>query len=275
MPPRRRYGPIVRAVGMGALGYVAYKELTRKPKPPPPPPPPKEEENKMLATDTMPRTSRRAVTRRPRRRRGRVFRKRRIRHWQPASQALILKTHHNITFNPTAGAVDARVYQLNSAYDPTGAFGSGQPLGFDQMTAIYRKYCVVGWKVKVELVTSDNTVPTTVVFYPSTDATTVTTYPHAKELKGSRSFILTPDKDKGYITAWGNVEPWFYGGRKKGKILTDDNAIATYNQSPSRILYGHLLCEAMDETADPATVYCNVTIYQTIIFMDPIVPSRS
>jgi ribosomal protein L35 len=49
------------------------------------------------------------------------------------------------------------VFRLNSIEDPEYALGGHQPFGHDQFAAIYHKYCVIGAKVRVELLANVNT----------------------------------------------------------------------------------------------------------------------
>lgn len=63
---------------------------------------------------------------------------------------------------PSGGAVvdiSDNVYRGNGAFDPVFAVGGGQPIGFDQWSAFYRKYRVTGSKVELKLLNdSDSTV---------------------------------------------------------------------------------------------------------------------
>lgn len=47
------------------------------------------------------------------------------------------------SLNPTAGVVAFDSWSLNNMYDPYDAAGGHQPLGFDQMAALYTKWQVI------------------------------------------------------------------------------------------------------------------------------------
>lgn len=184
-----------------------------------------------------------------------------------------MKSVINGTLNPAAGGLSAGIASLNSGFDPTGGLGSGQPLGWDQMTALYNKYCVIAWSVKIEWCTTDNTNPTMVGFTPTTQSSALTSYSHYKELPGTKSLIITPDIDKGQIFAKGGVKRYFVP--PGGKLLSNENCTSSVGGSPTNILYGHVWAQAMDGSADPALLNYVVTIWQRIVFFDPVIPARS
>lgn len=55
-------------------------------------------------------------------------------------------TNQGIGF--AGGSVGSVVYNANSLYDPEVALGGGQPRGFDQMMALFDRYCVTGVKIE-------------------------------------------------------------------------------------------------------------------------------
>lgn len=217
--------------------------------------------------------SRTAYGRRSRRGRRRRLYRRAARTVQPFSVMRTLKSVIPFTFNPGAGVVSFGDVYLNSAYDPTGNIASGQPLGYDQYTALYNRYCVVAWSVKLEWCTTDNTVPVVVGFTPSTSSTALTSYSHYKELPGTKSMIITPDIDKGLIFARGGVKKWYVP--PGGKLLSNENLSSAVSGNPTNILHGHLWAQAMDATSDPAPIQVICTIWQRTVFFDPVIPARS
>lgn len=207
------------------------------------------------------------------RRRRRIYRKRPVATLQPYSVVRKLKTAVIYSHNPAAGNINVYQLKLNSAYDPTGDIGATQPLGFDQMTALYSRYCVVSYGFHAKAVSADNTNAIVVGFTPKTDNTSLTTYLHYLECPGTTSRHMTPDIDKIEYGSKGKIKPYFLP--RGGKMLTDDTVAAATGSDPSKILYGHIWMQALDATADPAAVTVVGILYQTIIFFDPIIPARS
>lgn len=258
-----RYAHIARHVGRGGL--------VRMPAPLPNLPGPiKEGIKTFLGTSTRKKMPSR--TKRPTKLRRKKFYRRRRRAVQPYSIVRKLKTVANFAIDTGAG-VTREYYKLNSAFDPSGSVSANQPLGFDQYTSLYNRYCVVNYAVKLEFVTTDNTHPIVVGHTPSTSSTALASFSHYKESPGTTSMVLTPDIDKGRLFTRGKIKPFLLP--RGGKYLTDDDVNALVTADPSKILYGHVWAQPMDTTSDPATVRIIATIYQTVVFYDPVIPSRS
>lgn len=236
-------------------------------------------QNKILGTNTMANAKTKASGSRTKKYRRRNYRRKfyrkRIPRLQPWSTCVKLKTISPQSIDGAAGVLTTQVYCLNGCYDPFLANDTAQPLGFDQWATLYRKYCVIGWKVKVELVTKDNSNAAVVGFAPSTSSTALASYMHYKESPANRSVTLTPDIDKSMFVTKGSIEKFLFGGRRRGKILSDDETTALCTANPVRPVYGHLYVQAFDATSDIAAVLANITIEQIVVFFDPIIPGRS
>lgn len=224
-------------------------------------------------SDVTMRPRRNALKRRFKRRRRRTNRYRRIgRSLSPYSIVRRLISCYSTSLDPASGFLSYAHLNLNSAYDPTGSLTANQPLGFDQYTALYKRYCVIGWSLKLEWCSTDNTIPIMVGFTPLED-TTKREFQHYKELPHTVSSIVTPDIDKlTQFTRGGIKRQMLPGG---GKLLSDDTLSASVSANPSRMLYGHIWAQPMDTTVDPTNVKVVLTLYQTIVFFVPETPARS
>lgn len=206
--------------------------------------------------------------------RRRRFRRRIGRTVQPYSITRIVKTCQSFNLDPgAAGSLNSLQFKLNSAYDPSGNLGAGQPLGYDQYTALYQRAGVVSWRMKLELVSTDNTYPIVVGMTPMVSSTALTSYNHYKELPGTVSTIVTPDVDKNFLKAKGGVKRWFMP--KSGRMFADDTITHGVGSDPSRILYLHLWAQDLSAANDTAAVRCVATLYQTVRFYVPEIPTRS
>lgn len=207
----------------------------------------------------------------------RRYRRRRIgralRSVQPYTLTRNLKSVAHFNVDAGAGTIYVNTVNLNSAFDPTGVIGSGQPLGFDQYTALYQRCAVVKWSVKLEVCSTDNTNPIMIGFTPLVTSTGLSTYDHYKELPGTVSTILTPDVDKSKLFAKGGVKRYFLP--PSARLMSDDTVTHGVGGNPSRILYGHIWVQSMDEASDPSNVRVIATIWQTVVFYVPEIPSRS
>lgn len=221
-------------------------------------------------------STRRTYKKRPRRRfRRRIFKRRRVAKGIPYTKVVELKTSFLGQHNPAAGTIGVDTIALNGANDPTLAMGAGQPLYWDQWTAMYRRYCVIGWKIDFQVVTTDNTNPTVFGFCPLTTSTALANHLAYKEVAGNISAVCTPDIDKNYLSAKGSVEKYLLGAKRRGRMLSDDNLYALTSANPTNVLYGHIYTQAFDQSADPAVINYCATLKQIVVFFDPIVPGRS
>lgn len=232
-----------------------------------------EEINSFIGTNyTMPRKSN-AKRKQAKRSRRRIYRKKPVATLQPYSVVRKLKTALVWAHNPAAGNINVYQLKLNSAYDPNGNLGSSQPLGYDQMAALYSRYCVISYAIHMKAVSTDNTNAIVVGFTPRTEATDLTTYLHYLECPGTVSRHMTPDIDKIEYGSKGRIKKFLLP--LGGKMLTDDTVAAATGSDPSKILYGHVWMQSLDATSDPSTVTIVGILYQTIVFFDPIIPARS
>jgi len=62
-------------------------------------------------------------------------------------QTVVYSEVFPVTLNAVANLTTWTTWRVNALFDPRFAIGGGQPMGFDQLMAIYMKYTVVGAKV--------------------------------------------------------------------------------------------------------------------------------
>lgn len=71
-------------------------------------------------------------------------------------QTLVYSESYQITTNNYAAAPPTfNTFRLNGLFDPRAAIGGHQPMGFDQLMAIYTKFVVVGAKITVSFTASE------------------------------------------------------------------------------------------------------------------------
>lgn len=205
--------------------------------------------------------------------RRRRFRRRAIRSGIPLRMTRRLTHVWRWSINPLAGgALAVNNAKLNSIHDPSGDMGTGQPLTHDQWVQLYRKYIVLGWSLKIEVVTADNTTPMMLGFTPLNTSTYLTDYRHYKEFPQTVSRMVTPDMDKTVLVARGGVKRYLSPG---GSFRNDSTVQGNVGADPTRILYGHLWVQATDQAADLGQVDFVVTMTQLVTFFDPDTVARS
>lgn len=173
-----------------------------------------------------------------------------------------------------ASAPTVKIFNLNSLYDPTGSISGQQPLGFDQHMLLYRNYCVVGIRVRIDFCTTDNTNPVIVGWTPKTDATALIDPGHYQEAPGTVYKIMTPDNDRVTLFFSGPIKKWLMP--QGGKMLTNDIYWGTSTSSPTSNLFGHLWAASLVGAGiDASLINYTVKLQFLAKFFNPIVPERS
>jgi len=177
-----------------------------------------------------------------------------------------------ISLNPgAAGAIAIALFTVNTCLDPTGAFGTGQPMGFDQHAGMYDRYSVINASLAVECTSADATHPIAVGVHADRDATYLTSYEHYKELPCTSFRLMTPEQDKVSLGLRFPISR-IYGHRK---FLTDDRLSAAVTANPTDMVNAHIFAQPVDQATDTGVVHAVVTLYQTVVFYQPKVLARS
>lgn len=159
--------------------------------------------------------------RRKRTKRGgsRTKRKRTVRNLSTVKLGLgfpkkVLVTHKyndQVAINTGAtGQLSNYLFSCNGMYDPNITGTGHQPYYFDQLTALYDHYCVIGSKLKLRVAKSDvTTVPCTVGVYINDDTTATTSLTTAMEYSSGRHLVLTTSNQKASITRKWSAKKYF------------------------------------------------------------------
>lgn len=234
-----------------------------------------------LASNKMPRLSgyRRSVKvrRKPQRRR---FRKRRRIPRSLTTNSKMIRVRavdHFVHQTHTGGALEMTPVQLNSIDDPFTSTGTGQPLGYDQWKALYKKAFVAGSKVTLRFVNGDNTYNFMVGLTPmplSQAATGLTDYEHYMEYPATKSLIVTPDMDKQWLFSKVSTRKHLHLSKLRD---VDEIRVDLVNETaPADLAYWHIWSQPLTKTADPTGgVEFVVTVEYLVVLIDPVVPSRS
>lgn len=178
------------------------------------------------------------------------------------------------SLNPGAGTLSVDIIKLNSAYDPSGSISpSIQGMGMDQYEALYNKYCVVGYKLHITAISTDNSNPVTIGFTPTTTSSTLSSQHRYMELPGTVYRVVTPDIDRVTFTVKGSCKKHLLP--RGGKLLTDDTFASGVGGDPTKLLYGHIWAQAQDNAADPGVIQYTIKVQQLVVFYDPKTPARS
>jgi len=138
-----------------------------------------------IPTDNMPKKYAKRITRQPTKPR-RQYRKRarRPRFRRPymsdalsgmpkTRRAILRYTEHVTSITSTLGALGSYVFRANGCYDPNYSSTGHQPMGWDQWSALYNHYVVLGAKMTLKVLPSASSTSPCIIGTIVTDGTAV------------------------------------------------------------------------------------------------------
>jgi len=187
-----------------------------------------------------------------------------------------LRYVETIKLDPIAIGIADVVFRANDLYDPYFAIGGHQPLGFDQMMALYKRFHVIGCKVTVKFASSDQTSldSTTICgVYISSDPTLLTSVNTVIEQPGCRWSYAQLGSSIRALTAK-------YSTKKQQGItnLMDNHELsgsASASPSTSFTDFIHVFVATPPGIADSAPCTACVQIDYLAVFSDPIQQNSS
>lgn len=207
-----------------------------------------------------------------RRRRG-IIRKRIPRALTTRSKLVCVKAtnYHNLA---GTGTIAVNTTQLNSVDDPFMTVGTGQPLGYDQWKALYKRCIVVGSRITVKF-HNRGSAAAMVGVWPSPlnqGTTALTDYEHYMENAQAKAILLSPEMDHGIVGAGVSVKKHLQVSQvRDNSRLSLDLVTET---PPTDLTYWHCFAQAVDQSSAYA-VDAVITMSYVVLLLDPIVPTRS
>jgi len=164
-----------------------------------------------------------------------------------------------LTTNAT-GFLGARI-KTGSCFDPTGDLSTVQPIEFDQLAALYGRYCVTGGTLKVS-VAGINTEPFSVGIYPTTETT------------WKSSFWSSAGQDFSIVKQGDVTNPIRFYQKfshaallgKKGPVNPEDNGAATTADPTSGQFISHMIVIQSANVAEATSYSILVELIQDVYF---------
>jgi len=179
-----------------------------------------------------------------------------------------LKYFENFGINPGSGSLGAYVFSANGLYDPNITGAGHQPTGFDQLTAIWSEYVVIGAHIKVwgsHTQTNDAAPPFIFgIFVLDTSSAWSDTRNYIENGNGVYTLVNTKNSD--------SVKQLQYQADMNQEfghtVLSDEGAAGSASQNPPEQRYIHITCQPVDYATDMATQYFIAEITYDVIFRD-------
>lgn len=198
----------------------------------------------------------------------------------PNSKVLRFKTVdcQSLDFSASTN-VQMVAFSMMNLLDPLAASGAQQPLGFDQISALYKRAVVIGVKIILRVHNQSN-VAMMVGISPMREAQGTTALGSAEyymEANGTKSRLLSPDMDHQLIVHKVGTRRWF-----GVQSLKDESALQcelSTPTAPTRDAYIHVWAQPLNVSIAPTDgtdrVEFAVTLEHLVRVWDPIIPGRS
>lgn len=175
-----------------------------------------------------------------------------------------LKYCDKYNFSPNAGSITSQQFMLNSVYDPDYTGTGHQPMYYDNYAALYQKYRVHAYKIKISCIGITTGVPT-VVTWKTNDSATVpsTSFSEMVEANRSKYCILSgfEGQNRGFIRQYQKIAN-IMGLKKLGQ---ERDYTASVGSNPSEAVYGTILVQPMN-AASTCQVQVIVELTQYVEF---------
>lgn len=224
----------------------------------------------------------RSYTRTRGKKRGRFGRRRRRipRALVSSSKIVRLRAVDTVAHDFSASAnLQGLAYSMFNIIDPWASHGTAQPLGLDQLSALYKRAVVVGCKIIVRVHNQSNVAMVVGVtpMKESQGSTLLTGAEHYMEVAATKSRVLSPEMDHGILVHKVGTRKWV-GVRS----LRDEVAFQcdiSSGTAPTRDAYWHIWGQPLNGGVLPTDGTDRLEYLITSEFLvrlwDPIVPARS
>ena len=197
---------------------------------------------------------------------------------QPRTKLIKIRSVDYQNHTHASGAIAVAKIQHNSIDDPFTSLGTGQPLGYDQYKALYKKAIVLASRCFAEVHNNTSTaimVGITAVPY-NQGTTALTTYEHYMEAPNTKHRLLSPDVDRANMSMQMSTKKLLQIKNykdNKTELEIDLNA----ETPPTNLSYWHLWSQPQDQITETTgtALQLTITMEYIVLLTDPIIPARS
>lgn len=175
-------------------------------------------------------------------------------------------SEYAVSLDPGAGVTASYVFAANGLYDPNVTGAGHQPMGFDQIIALYNQYVVIGGIITVKFSNYDGAYSQLIgITMKDSSATSAdprayiewgnTTWDQVGQLSGTPTRTL---KHKFDIAKFANQD-----------IFNEQSFTGTSSSNPANTLHLVIWACTTDGVSNPNPVYATVEIAYDCIFRSP------
>lgn len=174
----------------------------------------------------------------------------------------------------TSGAISSDyVYHANDLYDPYAGVGGQQPMGFDQLMALYRNFTVIGSKIYVNFYFNDsagaNHTMRCAVIMNDAAASVSSIYKLVEDPRSTQKILAAIGDHPLLLTNSFSVKKFF----RESNPLDEDDLAGSSGASPVSLAYYHIV--AYCPTGETQDVNIDGFIDYITVFHGPITPAQS
>ena len=178
------------------------------------------------------------------------------------------------------------VYTLNGLFDPNVSGGSGaginhQPYLFDQMNALYNKYCVLGAKVKIHLRPGSTSNSYAMNVFGETTQLSSVQYPGSIGLEKPGVKIVRFNSSASNVYTPARTMTFYWSAKKefrakdRQELITNEDYSGTGSTLPNEQAYLYLTYQAQQIQQTTAKLACDVIIDYIVAWTEPKQPNQS
>jgi len=190
----------------------------------------------------------------------------------PDRMLVSLKYTDNYVFTGSANP-NPQVWRLNSLFKPDFTGAGHQPTFFDQWTALYNQYLVVGTKIDLQIV-SASSVPVLWSLASADIQQSSLGIDAMSEMKLSRRGVLGPLTGNGVARTSLKVSIPSATGETLEEVMGDPSGYANTGLSPTDVVYAWFRCAAYDSSTS-ITVSILTTLTFECVFRSVNAPGTS
>lgn len=194
----------------------------------------------------------------------------------PAGRIQKMLYTETLTYTSTSGIQSSNTYALNGIYDPNITGTGHQPMSHDQLANFYSTYQVIGamctatyrWK-NLAAASAATRIPVLCYNIADDDPTLAAglNVNGKQEAFPGRTKILRPTDDSSVtITQKFSAKKFF----TIAKITGEDTTKAGFGANPTRLAYGHVGIQSLDNASTSAAVLITVHIRYIVRCTQPV-----
>lgn len=177
----------------------------------------------------------------------------------------------DVSLDPGAGLAAVKAFSLNNLFDPYVSGAGHQPIGYDQLMAMYDHYTVIGARARVNFTNTATTAQNVCISLADT-STAVANIERTIE-NGMCRWVQVGPAGTASATKMLSINcsmSKFFGR----SVMTDDIFRGTVGAAPAEQVYLHITAEN-NTTSNPFPVNCIVEIEYIAILTEPTALAQS